>query len=440
MPMKKEKREPSKMECFARKMEMYNSAERSMVNFIAGGAVVCGGIMHLIFCVMLWNLGVTGIAFSMITILLLFLLFSVYLGLGSRGTDVYLKIGNPQGKKLQAISWAVCYEPMEWKIYYKVIWKKLLFWGMLSAAAWLVLSLSAIPISWLVSGEWSQPAYAGHIFVMCFLGAGMMLAGLYAGFSLAKGFEEQRRRHIRERDTKWIQMKKEGERKSASRQWMTVRIIYVEVVFVLSSVIGDLSTRLSVLPEGEIAYRRWSSIGVVITMSILVACTDKVVEVVDQIQQRKRVEWHKLAVPFLGILLILWGVSGSTTFYEEHVVVKTVFGERSYDYRDAEQYYISNDSGGMIQMTIQFANREIEVFGNGGFYRYRYSDAFYESADTVPEYDYTAYLAGQLHAAGVRGKVLDKAALEENVMEWEDEDILAVWKQILEIEHDSLSR
>lgn len=430
MPMQEKKREPSKMECFARKMEMYNSAERSMVNFIAGGAVVCCGTMHLIFSVMLWNLGVTGIAFSMVTILLL---FSVYLGLGSRGTDVYLKIGNPQGKRMQAISWAVCYEPMEWKTYYKVIWKKMLFWGMLSAAAWMVLSLSAIPISWIVSGKRQLFSYAGYILEICFLGAGMMLAGLYAGFSLAKGFEEQRRRRVRERDTKWIQMKKEGERKSASRQWMAIRIIYVMVVVVLSTVIGDLFTSLSVLPEGEIAYRRWSSIGVVITMSILVACTDKVVEVVDQIQQRKRVEWHKLAVPFLGILLILWGVSGSTTFYEEHVVVKTVFGERSYDYRDAEKYYISDDSGGLLQMTIQFENREIEVFGNGGFYQYRYSDAFYESADTVPEYDYTAYLAGQLHAAGVQGKVLDKAALEENVMEWEDEEVLAVWKQILKL-------
>lgn len=435
MPMKKEKSEPSKMECFARKMEMYNSAERSMVNFIAGGAVVCCGTMHLIFSVMLWNLGVTGTAFSMVTILLL---FPVYLGLGSRGTDVYLKIGNPQGKRLQAISWAVCYEPMEWKTYYKVICKKLLFWGMLSATAWMVLSLSAIPISWIVSGKRQPFSYAGYILGMCFLGAGMMLAGLYAGFSLAKGFEEQRRRRVRERDTKWIQMKKQRERKSASRQWMTIRTIYVVVVMVLFNVIDDLSTRLSVLPEGEIAYRRWSSIGVVIIMSILIACTDKVVEVVDQIQQRKRVEWHKLAVPFLGILLILWGMSGmsgsgSTTFYEDHVVVKTVFGERSYDYRDAEKYYISDDSGGMIQMTIQFENREIDVFANGAFYRHRYSDAFYESADTVPEYDYTAYLAGQLHAAGVQGKVLDKAALEENVMEWEDEDILAVWKQILKL-------
>lgn len=430
MPMQEKKREPSKMECFARKMEMYNSAERSMVNFIAGGAVVCGGMLHLIFCVMLWNLGVTGTAFSMFTMLLLFF---VYLGLGSRGTDVYLKIGNSQGKRLQAISWAVRYEPVEWKTYYKVICKKLLFWGMLLAAAWMVFSLSAIPISWIVSGKRQPSSYAGYILGMCFLGAGVMLAGLYAGFSLAKGFEEQRRRRVRERDTEWIQMKKEGERKSASRQWMAIRIIYVMVVVVLSTVIGDLSTSLSVLPEGEIAYRRWSSIGVVITMSILIACTDKVVEVVDQIQQKKRVGWHKLAVPFLGILLILWGVSGSTTFYEDHVVVKTVFGEKSYDYRDAEQYYISDDSGGMIQMTIQFENREIEVFGNGGFYQYRYSDAFYESADTVPEYDYTAYLAGQLHVAGVRGRVLDKAALEENVMEWEDEEVLAVWKQILKL-------
>lgn len=437
MPVQEKKREPSKMECFAKKMEMYNSAERSMVNFIAGGAVVCGGMLHLIFCVMLWNLGVTGTAFSVVTIIMLFF---VYLGLGSRGTDVYLKIGNPQGKRLQALSWAVRYEPVEWKTYYKVIWKKLLFWGMFSEAGWLVFSLLAIPISWMVSGEWSWPAYVGHIFEMWLLEADMMLAGLYAGFSLAKGFEEQRRRRVRERDTKWVRMKKAGERKSASRQWMAIRIIYVEVVVVLSTVIGDLSTRLSVLPEGEIAYRRWSSIGVVITMSILIACTDKVVGVVDQIQQGKRVEWHKLAVPFLGILLILWGVCGSTTFYEDHVVVKTVFGEKSYDYRDAERYYISDDSGGMIQMTIQFENREIEVFGNGGFYQYRYSDAFYESADTVPEYDYTAYLAGQLHAAGVQGKVLDKAALEENVMEWEDEEILAVWKRILEIEHDSLSR
>lgn len=422
------KRELSKMECFAKKMEMYNAAERLMVNFIAGGEVVCVGMMHLMICVMLWNLDIMETGFHIFIIIVLFFL---YLGLGSRRTDVYLKIGNPQGKRLQAISWALRYEPMEWKIYYKVIWKKLFFWGVFSAAAWLVFSLSAIPILWLVSKEWSQPAYVRYVFEMWLLGAGMMFAGLYAGFSFKKGFEKQRERYIREKNTKWIQMKKAGERKNTSRQGMKIRIIYVVVVAVVSTLMINIQ-RMLALPEGEIVYRKWRSIGVIITMSILIACTEKVVGIIGQIQEKTTVEWQKLAVPFLGILFLLWGASGSMTFYEEHVAVKTVFGEKSYDYRDAEQYII-DDSAGMIQMTIQFKNREIEVFDYGGFGGYQYSDAFYELSDTVLEYDYTAYLAGQLNAAGVQGKVISKAALEEKVMEWEDEDVLAVWKQILEL-------
>ena len=237
--MSGKKRELSKLEQYAKRMEKYNPGERWQEFF----GMVVGYIILVIGWVILCLIGFRPFDMVMhITVLGFLFCYECYSGWMI--TNIYLKVGNISRKERQAISWVVCYMPLEWEEYYRVIWKKILNYVKGMEALWFVLNIltvlianmesetiqgdSVIEVAW--PKTWDQ---TGYVLISWIAGAVLMIAGLFIGFCLARVFEKRRQKYILENNREKVQWEKTKEVKSDNKQYMKYKVICCVVIIIV---------------------------------------------------------------------------------------------------------------------------------------------------------------------------------------------------------------
>lgn len=441
--MSGKKRELSKLEQYAKRMEKYNPGERWQEFF----GMVVGYIILVIGWVILCLIGFRPFDMVMhITVLGFLFCYECYSGWMI--TNIYLKVGNISRKERQAISWVVCYMPLEWEEYYRVIWKKILNYVKGMEALWFVLNIltvlianmesetiqgdSVIEVAW--PKTWDQ---TGYVLISWIAGAVLMIAGFFIGFCLARVFEKRRQKYILENNREKVQWEKTKEVKSDNKQYMKYKVICCVVIIIVHCCFFVQIIGRNQLLTDVIAYRRISFLSCVcmcLMYGVPYQCVDSFVAAVEQIRRKGKVDWWRLVMPFLVVGLLAYiEVTGSVTFYEEHTEAKAGFVEMSYDYKDATGYEV-HTSFGSPQLTLQFGFCRIKLFGLYG----DYSEAFWDADMSEGHRDikYIAYLVEKLDAAGVPGKISNREELEQEVKEvaegLEDEETMQAWQKILE--------
>lgn len=381
------------------------------------------------------------ITFALMEGLTIFLVVVLGFGYAYAYCGCYTTVEGKQGKILQQLCESIYRMPISVEEYYKEIGRRLKKNATgIGIAVFCLLFICALFGLILLEPEegikvpLQQIAASGRflqIVAFCIIGTALFTCAIAAGYYTHRWINLQKYYSFINGRACSCRKKQKTKKSFGSRNefWAEHKVLLC-IVAVMSTmlVMGILALRSYYLrvPDGIEVYRVtrnsfWISYPLLVCFMIMI-------EEILRFLLKENVHIGKAAGVFaLMIAALVYGFTFYETYYEDRIEVRRLFYTAEYKWQDIQSYTVKAAPSVMaIQIKLNMGNRTLSVMSADEIASVKHYDRY------GSDYLYGAYLVKKMDELGISGILEDWEEIEEEVQEWDQEEIDAV-KEIKQI-------
>lgn len=379
-----------------------------------------------------------SITFALMEGLTIFLVVVLGFGYAYAYCSCYTTIEGKQGKMWQQLCESIYRMPFSMEKYYKEIGRRLKKNATgIGIAVFCLLFICALFGLMLLEPEegikvpLQQIAASGQILqilVFCIIGTAVFTGALLAGYYTHRWMNLQKYHGFL--NGRAYRGKKKQKTKNSFREFWAEHKVLLCIVAVMSTmlVMGILALRSYYLrvPEGIEVYRVtrnsfWVSYPLLVCFMILIE------EIFRFLLKEKMHIGKAVGVFMLTIAALVYSFTFYETYYEDRIEVRRLFYTAEYKWQDIQSYTVKAAPSAMaIQIKLDMGNRTLYAMSADEIASIEHYTSYYN------DYIYGAYLVKKMDELGISGILEDGEKIEEQVQEWDQEEIDAV-KEIKQI-------